>query len=256
MKKNLFHRIMMEYKYLTMKQWQFSEVGRHWDGVEEYDDINKETYSYFRRFTDGYKFSDLPKNSYVLDICARTGNGALFFWEKGIVRKALCADFSPRMQYVCAELLKKSGVLFQQKLVESIPLPFNEREFDVVLCFETIEHVSEPDIFIKELGRVIKKEGQMILTTPNPLWRLTHSLAAIFDLHHSEGPCRFISQRKLRSYLRDAGFDIITERTTVLIPAGPGFLIRLGEYFENRIGKGLMNVLGLRHIYVCRKKRP
>ena len=253
-KDGLFRRIKMEYKFLRMKEWRLSDIGDHWDSIGDYDDINKETYSYFRRFIDGYRFSSLSKNSYVLDICARTGNGTLFFWEKGIVGDALCADFSSRMQSVCAERLKKTGIHFQQRLIESIPLPFKEREFDVVLCFETVEHIPQPHIFIKELGRVVKKEGQLVLTTPNHLWRLIHSLAAVFNLHHSEGPCRFISRGKLRKYLRDAGFDIINEKTTVLIPAGPRFLTKFGEYLENRIGEKLMNVVGLRQIYICRKK--
>lgn len=251
---NLFHKLKLEYKFLTLKDWSFTDVGAHWDGMDDYDDINKETYSYFRRFIDGHRLSNLPKNSYVLDICARTGNGTLFFWEKGIIGKALCADFSKRMQSMCAERLKKAGVPFRQELIESVPLPFKEREFDAILCFETVEHVPTPDIFIKELARVVKHEGQLVLSTPNLLWRPIHSLAAIFNLHHSEGPCRFISRNRLRKYLREAGFNIITEKTTVLIPAGPKFLIKFGEYLEERIGKGLMDILGLRQVYICRKR--
>jgi ubiquinone/menaquinone biosynthesis C-methylase UbiE len=254
MKNTLFHRVMTEYKYLTMKYWRLSEAGQHWDSVEEYDDINKETYSYFRRFTDGYKLSDPPRNSYVLDICARTGNGALFFWEKRVIGKVLCADFSANMQAICGRRLKEKGIPFQLQLVDTFPLPFKDAEFEVILCFETAEHVPEPDVFIKELGRVIKKGGQLVLTTPNLLWRPAHSLAAIFNLHHSEGPCHFISRGRIHRYLRDSGFDIITEKTTVLIPAGPKFLIKLGEYLEGRIGKSLMDILGLRQIYVCSKK--
>lgn len=254
-RQGLFHRIKAEYDFLTLKDWDLSDVGRYWDGVEDYDEINKETYSYFRRFIDGHRLSNLPKNSYVLDICARTGNGTLFFWEKGIVEKSLCADFSRRMQSACVERLKKAGVPFQSQLIESIPFPFKDREFDVVLSFETVEHVPDPAIFIKEVGRVTRTEGQLVLSTPNRLWQPIHSLAAVLNIHHSEGPCRFISRRRMRRYLSDAGFDIVTERTTVLIPAGPRFLIKLGEYLENRIGRGLMNILGLRRIYICRKKR-
>lgn len=253
-KEGIFDKFSLELKYLGLKDWTFSEVGAHWDSIEDYDDINKETHSYFRRFTDGYRFSDLPKNSYVLDICARTGNGTLFFWQKGLVKKAVCADFSKRMQCVCGELLEKKGVCFDKRLVETLPLPFKEAEFDVVLCFESIEHVPAPDILIRELARCLKSGGQMIMTTPNHLWRIVHSVAAVFDLHHSEGPCRFIKHQKMRKYLKDAGFEIMKERTTILIPAGPKFLIKAGEYLEERIWKGLMDILGLRQIYVCRKR--
>jgi coenzyme F420 hydrogenase subunit beta len=250
---SLFNKIIMEYKFLTTKNWSFRDVGNHWDSITDYDDINRETYSYFRRFTDGHRLSNLPKDCYVLDICSRTGNGALFFKEKGIVGRVLCADFSQRMQAVCFQRLKNAGVSFQQRLIDSLPLPFNDREFDVVFSFETVEHISTPDIFIKELGRVIKPGGQMILTTPNKLWRPIHSLAAIFNLHHSEGPCRFISRAKLRKFISEAGFEILTEKTTVLIPNGPGYLLRVGEWLEEKIGARAMSLLGLRQIFVCKK---
>lgn len=253
-RESVFDKLALELKYLGMKDWTFSEVGAHWDSIENYDDINKETHSYFRRFSDGYRFSALPKNSYVLDICARTGNGTLFFWQKGVVKKAVCADFSKRMQYVCGELLEKAGVCFDKRLVETLPLPFKASEFDAVLCFESIEHVPAPDLLIRELARVLKPDGQMIMTTPNHLWRIIHSAAAVFDLHHSEGPCRFIKHEKMREYLNAAGFEIIKERTTILVPAGPSFLIKAGEYLEERLWKGLMDILGLRQIYVCRKR--
>lgn len=250
----IFNRIKKEYKYLKVREWSFRDVGDYWDSVVDYDNINKETYSYYRRFIDGYKYCNIPNNSYILDLCSRTGNGTLFFWTKGNIKKATCADFSEKMQVICADRLKEAGILFEQKLVEAIPLPFKDEEFDAALCFETIEHVSNPKDFIRELARVIKDKGQVVLTTPNVLWGPIHSLAAIFNIHHSEGPHRFISRNKLHQYIRDAGFEIVIEKTTVLIPAGPKFLVRLGEWIEQGIGRRLMPLLGLRRIFICKKK--
>lgn len=246
-------RIGKEYKYLRLKDWSFADVGRHWDSEKEYDDINKETYSYFRRFIDGYKLSSLTQKGYVLDICARTGNGTQYFWQNGLISKAVCADFSKSLQEICSRRLKGLGINFETNLIPSLPLPFKEKEFDAVLSFETVEHVPRPDIFIKELSRVVKSGGQIILTTPNFLWRWIHSFAALFRLHHSEGPCRFLRKKELHRHIREAGLDIINERTTVLIPAGPRFLTDFGGYLEDRISKNLMDILGLRQVIICRK---
>lgn len=253
-KESFLKKIKKEIKYLRLKEWGFSDVGSHWDNVEGYDDINDETYSYFRRFIDGYKLSDIGKDSYTLDICARTGNGTLYFAERGLVKKAVCADFSRAMQSICSGRLKKAGIEHKCQLIERLPFSFKDGEFDAVLCFETIEHVMQPDIFIKELARVTKKGGQLVITTPNVLWRLIHSIAAVFDLHHSEGPCRFIGAGKLHRYIKDAGLDIIKERTTVIIPAGPRFLTRFGERLEQVLGDGIMRILGLRQVVICRRK--
>jgi len=46
-------------------------------------------------------------------------------------------------------------------------LPFAEGEFDAVSCMEGIEHTVEPILLIKELCRVTKSGGKIILSTPN-----------------------------------------------------------------------------------------
>jgi len=49
---------------------------------------------------------------------------------------------------------------------DSFHLPFNDNSFDCVIASEIIEHVFNPAAFIKELFRVVKKGGSLIITTP------------------------------------------------------------------------------------------
>ncbi len=49
---------------------------------------------------------------------------------------------------------------------DSFHLPFNDNSFDCVIASEIIEHVFDPAAFIKELFRVVKKGGSLIITTP------------------------------------------------------------------------------------------
>ena len=51
-----------------MKNWTLEEVGKHWDETEDYDDINKSTYSYFRRFTDSFKMASVKEGDLLLDV--------------------------------------------------------------------------------------------------------------------------------------------------------------------------------------------
>jgi 2-polyprenyl-3-methyl-5-hydroxy-6-metoxy-1,4-benzoquinol methylase len=46
-------------------------------------------------------------------------------------------------------------------------LPFQERQFDVVLSFETLEHTIEQERFISEIKRVLKPDGLLIISTPD-----------------------------------------------------------------------------------------
>lgn len=252
MKNNSFwSRLKREITYIRNNNWSLDDVGRHWDETVDYDSFNERTYSYFRRFTDGLKNSSFPDKGFVLDIACRTGQGTYYFWKKGKIRKAVCADVSSVQLAICHNFLKEKGVNHQ--IVKfKLPLPFPDNYFDGILCFETVEHVPSPDIFIQELYRVVKKKGKLILTTPNKLWEPVHWIAAIFNFHHSEGPHSFLSYPKLRNYILDTGFTIYKEITTVLIPAGPRWMVKLGERIEETF-PSLMPYLGLRRIFVCEK---
>ncbi|MEE9508244.1 MAG: methyltransferase domain-containing protein [Anaerolineales bacterium] len=251
---SFFSRIFQEIQYFVQPTWTFEQVGAHWDGTQEYDDINEETYSYFRRFIDGLRLSDLKENGIVLDFCSRTGNGTTYFFEKGKVKSAVCMDVSYRMGQICIERATSVGL----SDVIWIPLadytfPLNDEAFDSVLCYETVEHFAHPEKLLFEIGRVIKTGGYLILTTPNILWEPIHAIAAILRLHHSEGPHRFIRYPRLKKMIRSAGFEIQAVETTVLIPAGPKQLIRLGEWIEEKTRRWLMPLLGLRRVIIARK---
>jgi SAM-dependent methyltransferase len=253
---SLFGRIREEIEHWRRRHWTFEDVGRHWDATEDYDEINEGTYSYFRRFIDGLRLSDLKPNSHVLDFCARTGNGTAYFFENGKVGSAVCADVSDRMGQICVQRLRQSGMQdFVWERILDYSFPFEDESFDAVLCFETVEHFPDPNRLIQELGRITRPGGSLILTTPNVLWEPIHALAAITKFHHSEGPHRFIRFGKLKSMVEDAGFAIEQAVTTVLIPGGPEWLTRIGELIEERTVNWLMPIFGLRRIVIGRKRK-
>ena len=49
------------------------------------------------------------------------------------------------------------------------PLPFDDGEFDIAMCIEGIEHVSNRLGMLREFRRVLKPGGKLIVTTPNLL---------------------------------------------------------------------------------------
>lgn len=46
-------------------------------------------------------------------------------------------------------------------------LPYRDESFDVVISTEVIEHVSAPEPWLRELLRVLRCGGSLVLTTPN-----------------------------------------------------------------------------------------
>ncbi len=71
------------------------------------------------------------------------------------------------------------NVIYLKKLKK-----LNEK-FDVILCGELIEHIEDCGIFLDNLKNFLKKDGKIILTTPN-IFSLRHILRHI--LFNQESP--------------------------------------------------------------------
>jgi len=58
------------------------------------------------------------------------------------------------------------------KCASILDLPFEDDEFDYVICSEVIEHIEDDQKAIQELSRVLRREGLLILTVPSkdPIW--------------------------------------------------------------------------------------
>ena len=251
----MWGRAVDEVRHWLRSDWSFVDVADHWDRTEDYDEQNSRTVSYFRRFVDGLRLSDIPDGAKILDVCARTGNGTLFFAEHGKVGSAVCAEVSTAFIKIGSQRLDEAGVKNVTWLrLSDYALPLEDGEFDAVLCFETVEHFSNPDRLVAELGRVTRPGGTMILTTPNVLWEPVHALAAITGLHHSEGPHRFIRYRRLARLIEEAGFRIDKAETDVLVPGGPDLLVKMGEWVEKKTKASLMPLVGLRRMFVCTRR--
>lgn len=46
-------------------------------------------------------------------------------------------------------------------------LPYRDNSFDCVTCLEVLEHVVDPLRLLKEVRRVLRPQGRLVLTTPN-----------------------------------------------------------------------------------------
>ena len=82
-------------------------------------------------------------------------------------------------------------------MAEVPPLPFQDESFDYVISFQVIEHIKEDVTLMKEMYRVLRPGGKVILTTPNAPMSLTRNpwhvreyraeqLQNLFSTHFSE----------------------------------------------------------------------
>lgn len=96
---------------------------------------------------------------------------------------------------------KKSEVDF---FYDGKTFPFSNHDFDCAISSQVLEHVFEPDDFLKELSRVLKFGGTLLLTVPF-IWE-EHEQPYDFGRYSSFG---------LKAILERNGFEVIEQRKTL-----------------------------------------
>ena len=96
-------------------------------------------------------------------------------------------------------------------------LPFQSSTFDTVFWGDNIEHVFAPAEILKEIHRVLKKNGRVILSTPNQsYWRYRLYMLMHGELPKTEGDenhpwdwehIRFFSPKILKNLLTQTHFQ-------------------------------------------------
>lgn len=200
------------------RHWTISQVAAHWDSVPEYDAINAKIDSYFRRFADSAPLFIIPPDARVLDVDCRSAKGTVFFHEHSPSARFTCMPMSSLFEQRTREQMATHGISGEVVVFRELPLPFPDGSFDVVLTYETIEHVPWPEEYVRELARVLKPGGTFVLTTPSLLWEPVHLLSGWLHLDHGEGPHWMLARRRLLRAFRNADLRVETERSFVLIP--------------------------------------
>jgi len=136
--------------------------------------------------------------------------------EKGTDLKVLdlgCADgemfkdFAQKTQFYGVDIsesflkkAEKNGYKTCLMDVEKSALPFTDGFFDIVITGETIEHVVDTDWFMCELNRVLRKDGNMIISIPN-----INQWISVFMMLLADLPPRY-SARFRAAHVRDFTF--------------------------------------------------
>jgi 2-polyprenyl-6-hydroxyphenyl methylase/3-demethylubiquinone-9 3-methyltransferase len=125
-----------------------------------------------------------------------------------------------------------------ERVVASIlELPFADRSFDVVLCTEVIEHTPDPGRAVRELARMVRPGGTLVLTTPNRVWHPAIELANRLKLRPYEGFENWSLPSQLRHWLEGAGHEVLEVRGFNLVPFVHKSLYRLNDWCD-RFGHG------------------
>jgi ubiquinone/menaquinone biosynthesis C-methylase UbiE len=137
-------------------------MGLKWTGERLTTDLDSAfgTFEHLHR----YAFSrEVCRGKKVLDIASGEGYGSNLLSE--VAEYVWGVDISSDAVAHAKEKYARPNLEFHIGSATSIPI--KDGSVDVVVSFETIEHIVEHDSFLSEIKRVLKKGGMLIISTPD-----------------------------------------------------------------------------------------
>jgi 2-polyprenyl-3-methyl-5-hydroxy-6-metoxy-1,4-benzoquinol methylase len=180
------------------------------------------------------KLANIQNNSKVCDIGCNYGQMRTIFEKLG----AKCEYYGVDITEEVIREAKKNGKGDFAVCDAMQGLPFSEAQFNYVFCLEVIEHVENPTLLLREIRRILKDEGVLILSTPNP-YRWSEILANLLKLPERQGHISSFTFQTLRAVLEFCDFEILSScGTYTLFPpvrryleANKFFIIRTNRFF-------------------------
>jgi len=131
---------------------------------------NIEEYLLFLKQKKAYDFvSGFCKDNYVLDYGCGSGYGTALLSQCAQMTVGL--DISEEVIDYCRIKYKIPNLEFK-KIEPNCVLPYKDNIFNVIVSSHVIEHVSDPQQYLLNLKKTLKKDGILFISTPNRKYRL------------------------------------------------------------------------------------
>ena len=93
------------------------------------------------------------------------------------------------------DLLAVEGVTVDVANLNAEPLPYPDASFELVTCTEVIEHLEHYRAALREMARVLRPGGVLVVSTPNVLNLRSRLRYLLFGFFNMFGPLRFEDDR-------------------------------------------------------------
>lgn len=237
-----------------VNKFTIQEVCDFWNKIAPiYEPLNKKVgYVHTQRFEKALEFGKIEPGHKILNIWSRTGS-LIPYLRKTDNLEIHNREVSPEMMKVAQERYPQEK--FELTDLENLSELSNDW-FDRIISLETLEHAPKPDVFLKELYRVIKPGGLLIMSLPPKGEEVPEFIYKLFFKDHGEGPHRFLWPKEVKGLLKDSGFTLLHHKPYIILPLGNDKLTRWGERTLTFIfGKTPLANFGVRHFYIAKKSR-
>ncbi len=111
-----------------------------------------------------YEFAcGFAKDCTVLDVACGTGRGSRMLAEEGGASRVVSYDLDKDTIRYAGIRNRHPNVTFG---VGDVLKLSSRAEFDLIVCFETVEHVPQPEVLIETLALALKAGGRLLISTP------------------------------------------------------------------------------------------
>jgi 2-polyprenyl-3-methyl-5-hydroxy-6-metoxy-1,4-benzoquinol methylase len=214
--------------------------------MDKYEEFHKKTknqnkiiepknFTYRLLFDIAQKY--VNKSKFVLDIGCGAGTISLYLSSRGI--NVLGIDISKRAieeANKSAKNLKLENATFE---IINFPTEVPKGIYDLVLCFEVLEHLKDDTLALKNIYKLLKKNGILIISVPSknaPLYKLGY--ATEFD--ERVGHLRRYTRYELLQKLKANRFEIIETRLNEGILRNFLFL----NPYAGQLVRGMKSIIG------------
>jgi|ERR1700722_11387284 len=149
----------MEHSIQDLKEFGGGERCYFPEGAGTVEEMAKD--HYYRYI---FAVEAIGDNKAVLDAACGSGYGSMMLAEKA--KSVMGVDVSAHAIDFAKKQYKKDGLTFQ--VVDfNKKFPLADNLFDVIVSFETIEHLYGQDNMLSEFRRVLKPGGTLFISTPD-----------------------------------------------------------------------------------------
>jgi len=182
-----------------------------------YEEVYKGYASSKQDTFDNYERNHVLKRIYqhnagkkLLDLGAGDGTISKFFMSKEYEVYGL------EWTKFGVQKLAEIGVNALQKDIEDVPYDYDDNFFDEVFWGDNIEHLFFPEEVAKEIYRILKPGGRLVLSTPNHGWIINRFYYLLMGVpRRTEGyqlpiwkwqHIRYFNKREIQRFLIHCGF--------------------------------------------------
>lgn len=232
--------------------FNIQEVRDFWDKVAEiYEPLNKNVgYVHTQRFEKTLLYSNLKPGLTILNIWSRTGNLIPHLRQTEDL-KIINREASPKMMAIAMRKFPYED--FKLTDLEHLG-EFPDNTFDRIISLETLEHAPNPTEFLKELRRVLKPGGLLVMSLPPRGSEVPEFFYNLIFKDHGEGPHQYLWSWEVKNLLKEAGFKLQKHKPFIILPFGSDKFKRRSEKLLSAIfGHTPIGQFGYRHFYICTK---